>query len=223
MIRAALIDMDGILYDSMPYHAKAWKLLTSEMGFDLKEEEFFQYEGMTGEATINMLAMRELGKTFSRDEAKKLYQRKSEYFHRFGVPPRMPGASEVLNYLKANGIECILVTGSGQNSLLERLESDFPGIFYGDKMVTAWNVSKGKPHPEPYLKGAELARVSVKECIAIDNAPLGVESAHRAGVYTIGVTTGPIRASVIKESGADIVVDSMYGCFEFLKNNLGKL
>lgn len=223
MIKAALIDMDGVLYDSMPLHAAAWKRLTGEMGICLDEEEFYLYEGMTGEATINLIAGRELGRCFSKDEAKELYGKKSAYFVELGKPAKMKGAEETLRFLKDKGIICVLVTGSGQTSLLDRLSHDYPGIFSKDRMVTAWNVSKGKPDPEPYLKGAELAEVDIKECIAIDNAPLGVMSAHRSGAYTIGVTTGPIPPEELKKSGADVVVSSMEACCSFLKENLSKI
>ena len=223
MIKAALIDMDGVLYDSMPHHAKAWKRLADEMGMPLAEEEFYQYEGMTGEDTINKIALRELGKVFSKEETDRLYARKAKYFQSFGEPRLMPGAADVLEFLKREGIICVLVTGSGQTSLLGKLATDYPGVFASDRMVTAKNVGHGKPHPEPYLKGAALAGVEISECIAIDNAPLGVESAARAGAFTIGVTTGPIPASMLLEAGASVVVDSMEACCEFLKKNLPDL
>lgn len=220
MIKAALIDMDGVLYDSMPLHARAWSRMMSLLCINLPPEQFFRYEGMTGEATINLLAQKHLGKQFTSEECKELYRQKTEFFRAEGEAKPMPGAVEVLNFLDSYGIQCVLVTGSGQTNLIDRLQEHYPGIFKPECMVTSRNVVNGKPHPEPYLKGAKLAGCLPAECIAIDNAPLGVKSAHDAGVFTIGVTTGPIPGTELKEAGADVVVDSMSHCEQYLRHNL---
>lgn len=210
--------MDGVLYDSMPLHAKAWRQMTLEMGMDIPEDEFYQYEGMTGVATIALLADKYLGTTVGVEEAKSWYQKKADYFYSHGQANPMPGAYEALSVLKNSEIRCILVTGSGQTSLINKLEVDYPGVFCRDKMVTSANVTHGKPHPEPFLKAVEMAGVDTKECIAIDNAPLGVESAHRAGIYTIGVKTGPLPKQMLYNAGADKVVEGMMNMDAFLKN-----
>lgn len=219
MIRTALIDMDGVLYDSMPLHVSAWKTLTQEMGLDIPCNDFYLYEGMTGEETIKLLSKKYLDREFSKKECQSLYNRKAELFNSMDSPSIMNGAIKVLKYLKEKGIKCVVVTGSGQNSLIDKIESDFPGIFNKELMVTSHNVVNGKPHPEPYLKGASLSRTSVDECIAIENAPLGVESASRASVFTIAVNTGNINPELLKSSGANVVVPDMNACYFYLKNN----
>ena len=82
--------------------------------------------------------------------------------------------------------------------------------------MTAHDVKHGKPDPEPYLKGLQLAGVRPWEAVAIDNAPLGVESAHRAGILTLGVRTGPLPEGALREAGADIEVNSMLMCAKIL-------
>lgn len=67
----------------------------------------------------------------------------------------MPGSWEILQKIKAEGLTPILVTGSGQLSLLDRLAHNFPGMFQREHMVTAFDVRYGKPNPEPYLMGLE--------------------------------------------------------------------
>ncbi|MCH5247613.1 MAG: HAD family phosphatase [Muribaculaceae bacterium] len=223
MIRGALIDMDGTLYDSMPLHADAWSRVVKDIGFEIPRDEFFLYEGMTGEATINLLAKRELGKEFSKEECSRFYELKIRYFKELKEPPVINGAVETLQFLTDHGIICILVTGSGQSSLLDRLDKDFPGVFPASMRVTSRDVKKGKPDPEPFIKGMEKAGLSPWECIAIDNAPLGVKSAAASGAYTVGVVTGPIPSDELKKGGANIVVPSMNACFEFLRENLKKL
>ena len=109
----------------------------------------------------------------------------------------------------AREIKIVLVTGSAQNSLLDRLEKHYPGIFASERMVTGFDVKQGKPHPEPYLMGLKKAGVKAEEAVVIENAPLGVEAAHAAGICCIAVNTGPLPNHVLLEAGADIVLPSM--------------
>lgn len=205
----ALIDMDGTLYDSMGNHADAWVMACKEAGFDCTRDEFFLYEGRTGASTINLLALRQWGREATDDEKKKIYRIKTDCFNSLPSVAPMPGASELLSYMKEIGIRRVLVTGSGQSSLIDRLQADFPGAFSKDMMVTSSNVTHGKPHPEPYIRGLEFAGVAPTQAIAVENAPLGVESAAKAGVFTIGLTTGPIPASELYKAGAAVVYPSM--------------
>ena len=209
MKKFALIDMDGVLYDSMPFHARSWKLMMAEQGLDLPEEEFFLYEGLTGTATIDLIFRRELGRSVSDEEARRLYARKAELFNSMGEKRLMPGAHRMLRALKEAGVGRVLVTGSAQQSLLTRLEMDYPGMFDADKRVTALDVSHGKPNPEPYLKGLEKAGVSPEEAFVIENAPLGVRAGKAAGLFTIAVTTGPIPREEFVRENADLIFPSM--------------
>lgn len=207
--RAALIDMDGVLYDSMPGHARAWKRMMDEAGIECTEEEFFLYEGMTGRATIEMLAKERLGYVPEEDIITAMYARKSEYFKQQGPRKPMPGADRMIRTLQANGLTRVLVTGSAQRSLLESLARDYPGGFEADMRVTALDVNHGKPDPEPYLRGLKIANTKPTETIVIENAPLGVRSGHDSGCFTIGITTGPVPSESLYEEGADIVFGSM--------------
>ena len=103
----------------------------------------------------------------------------------------------------------VLVTGSGQSSLLNRLDSDYPGAFTAGLRVTSRDVTHGKPHPEPFLKGLELAGVRPDRCIVLENAPLGVEAADKAGIFTIAVNTGNLPENELWDAGAAIVFPSM--------------
>lgn len=215
---AALFDMDGILYDSMPGHAKAWFKMCSDVGIEATENEFFAYEGRTGASTINLLYNRQYGHGADEETCKRLYAIKSKYFKELGVPPLMKGAHNAVDAAMRGLLQCVLVTGSGQASILERLDNDYPGTF--SKRITAHDVEKGKPDPEPFLKGMELASVEPHRAIAIDNAPLGVQSASSAKAFTIGVRTGPIEKGSLSAAGADIEINSMVECAEIISQLL---
>lgn len=213
---AALIDMDGTLYDSMGNHADAWHRLATELGISATREEFFLYEGRTGASTLNILFNRAYGRDATAKEIEELYARKALYFTQMPSVKPMPGAMQLLEFFKEVNMRRVLVTGSGQRSLIDRLERDFPGAFTPNMMVTSRDVKCGKPHPEPFLKAMMLANVRPSQAIAIENAPLGVKSANDAGAFTIAVTTGPIPREELERAGAAIVFDSMPQCAEML-------
>lgn len=206
-IRAALIDMDGTLYDSMPWHARAWHRMVTELGIDADVNEFFAYEGMTGAATINLLFERAFNRRATDDEVKRLYAVKSKYFVENNQAVVMPGAQSMVSELRRNGIETVLVTGSGQSTLINKLDHDFDGAF--KLRITSHDVTHGKPDPEPYLRAMQLAGVEPTEAIVIENAPLGIVAGVRSGAFTVGVTTGPIPREQMEQADPDILFDSM--------------
>lgn len=214
--RAALIDMDGVLYDSMPGHTLAWKRMMEELGVQCTREEFYLYEGMTGIATINLLMKRELGREVDETRAKELYAVKSRYFREWGKAAPMPGASAMLAAIDGLGMKRVLVTGSAQSSLLDALDSDYPGVFAKDARVTALDVSRGKPDPEPYLKGAAITGAEPGRCLVVENAPLGVRAGKAAGCIVAAVTTGPIPKEDFEREGADFIFPSMEAFAEAL-------
>lgn len=210
-IKAVLFDMDGVLYDSMAAHARAWQETMEEFGFkSTRPEDFYLHEGRTGTSTINLLFEREFKRQATEEEITKIYDRKTELFYQYNSGNIIPGSKEVLELVKSNGLTPVLVTGSGQPSLLDKINVNFPDIFSNETMVTAFDVKIGKPHPEPFLMGLKKGgNLKPNQAIAIENAPLGTESAHKAGLFVIDVNTGPLPDEILKEAGGNIVFDSM--------------
>ncbi|MCM1137843.1 MAG: HAD-IA family hydrolase [Duncaniella sp.] len=218
--RAALIDMDGTLYDSMKNHSAAWYRLMTEAGIRCTRDEFYLYEGRTGASTINLLFNREFHRDATDEEKEDYYHKKTLYFNQLPWVEVMPGAVEMVSVFKDVDIKRVLVTGSGQSSLLNRIPEDFPGLLDETMRVTSRDVKHGKPHPEPYIRAMQLARVTPSQSIVVENAPLGVEAGDKAGAFTIGVTTGPIPKRAMIEAGAAIVFDSMLECADRLPSLL---
>ena len=208
-LKAVLFDMDGVLFNSMPYHADAWHKVMERHGLHLSREEAYMHEGRTGASTINIVYQRQYGKDATPEMIESIYAEKSAEFSTHPEPERMPGAWEVLQKVKAAGLIPVLVTGSGQHSLLNRLAHNFPGMFQRDHMVTAFDVKYGKPHPEPYLMGLEKAGVQANEAIVVENAPIGVQAGTAAGIFTVAVNTGPLDRQVLLDAGADLLFPSM--------------
>lgn len=210
--------MDGVLYDSMPSHVRAWHETMSSIGAPSTLEDFYLFEGRTGHSTIDILFRRAFGREATEEEKQMLYARKSQRFLELenaeSIP--MPGSLEVLKKVKELGLMRIIVTGSGQQFLFDKLHKDFAGYFDKDLMVTAFDVTQGKPHPEPYLMGLKKGNLQPDEAIVVENAPLGIESARAAGIYTVAVNTGPLPDKILWEAGANALYPSMTA----LANNL---
>ena len=221
-LKAAMFDMDGVLFDSMKNHAKCWHETMAHFGLDLPEWEAYMHEGRTGAGTINIVSVRQRGHEATEEEIEHIYKYKSELFNQCPKAERMPGAYELLCKVKASGVVPMVVTGSGQVTLLDRLNRNFPDVFKKELMVTAFDVKYGKPNPEPYLMGMEKARKvlnganglnreKLKPCnfIVVENAPLGVEAGVKAGVFTIAVNTGPLPDEALLSHGANLLFHSM--------------
>lgn len=225
-LKAFLFDMDGVLFDSMPNHAESWARAVQEHGLFMTREEVYMNEGRTGAGTINALAQRTWGRDATEEEIQQIYATKSRIFNSCKKALPMPRAAEVLNNVRAKGWLPLIVTGSGQVSLLDRLNLAYPGVFKRELMVTAFDVKQGKPFPEPYLKGLVKAGLALnadgtplkpEEAVVVENAPLGVKAAKAAGIFTIAVNTGPLPDSVLKDAGADVVLPSMAALAEALE------
>lgn len=217
--KALLSDMDGVLYNSMPFHAKAWAEAMKEEGIECEAIEFYAHEGRTGKGTINIYFNKYKNREATEEEVQRIYSAKAQRFVECGEALPMQGAQSAMQMIKESGRTIVLVTGSGQKSLLQKLSHHYPGIFTPETMVTAFDVTKGKPHPEPYLMGLKKAGVEPYEAIVLENAPLGVEAASAAGVFTIAVNTGPLSEEELYKAGADIV----YPDIEAFINDMKKI
>ena len=207
--KAVLFDMDGVLFDSMKNHTASWYRTMTSLNIPCTRDEFYLYEGCTGKDTINSFFRRSYRRDASDKEILDIYETKSSLFKELPEPLPMAGAREVVEDVVESGLKIVLVTGSGQKSLLERLGSAFPGIFSRENMVTAFDVKEGKPSPEPYLKGLVKAGVARNEAIVVENAPMGVRAGHAAGIFTVAVNTGPIPDQALMDEGADILFRDM--------------
>lgn len=222
-LKAVFFDMDGVLFDSMPNHAKTWAVVAREYGLDLSPEEVYMNEGRTGESTINMLTQRQWGRAATAREMEGLYARKCALFNQCKEAPPMPGAAEVLRCVKGAGLGIYVVTGSGQLSLLNRLQTNYPGYFSPDRLISSRDVRHGKPHPEPYLMALDRAGLQPWEALVVENAPLGVRSAVAARIFTVAVNTGPLQPQTLTNEGAHLVFPSMNALAEQWEDLLAAL
>lgn len=207
--KAVLFDMDGVLYDSMRFHSRSWYETACNHQLVSTPELFYLYEGRTGESTINELYQKTFGRDATEEEKVSIYEEKAILFNQYNDGKAMTGASDVLKAVRDSGLQTLVVTGSGQHSLINKLDHTYPGCFCREKMVTAFDVKYGKPHPEPYLMGLKKAGVKANEAIVVENAPMGVKAGVAAGIFTIAVNTGPLDDQVLLDAGADLLYPDM--------------
>ena len=208
-LHAVLFDMDGVLFDSMPYHAKAWSQVMTKAGFLFTPEDVYMNEGRTGADTINTASIQQFGVKATQEQIDALCQEKCEIFSTYPPTPRMPAALELVQKVKACGLTPMIVTGSGTPTLLDRIQSNFPGLFKEEHIVTSFNVKRGKPNPDPYLLALEKGGFKPHEAIVVENAPLGVTAGVAARLFTVAANTGPLKDDVLYEAGANIVLSSI--------------
>ena len=180
---AVLWDMDGTLVNTEPYWISAETELIESFGGSWTHEEALQLvgSGLFASATI----IQAKGVDLPADEIiDRLTDRVLEQLVEFGIPWR-PGARELLTELREQRIPTALVTmsiGRMAHHVADRL-----GFVGFDAVVSGDDVVQSKPHPEPYLRGAELLGVDPADCIAIEDSEPGIRSAHAAGSIVIGV------------------------------------
>ncbi|MBC7085739.1 MAG: HAD family phosphatase [Methanomethylovorans sp.] len=209
MLRSIIFDMDGVLVDSMPSHADAWLAVSREIGADISREEIYEIEGANHIQGIQWL-FGKAGKEVQPYLYEEIKRRKVEFFSANARVYPFEGMFDCLSSLKKH-FSLAVVTGSDRCTVKKITDSFFADIF--DIFVCSEDVCYGKPFPDPYLKAVELLGMRKEECIVIENAPMGVESAKRAGLFCVGV---PTYVPPSRLSAADIVLDDHKSLYEYL-------
>ena len=215
-IKAVFFDQDGVLYNSMPYHAESWAWAMTKHGLPYTAMECYRNEGRTSTGVIQEHHQQMYGTDASPELVEAIYKDKTEHFTQMtgGFPGIIPDVDKVLYFLRSQGVQCWVVTGSGQRNLIDALNKTFDNVFTG--IISSFDVTKGKPDPEPYLKAWERSGFKKEECMVVENAPLGVRAAKAAGLYTFAVNTGPLPDAELWDEKADEVLPDMRALLERL-------
>ena len=208
--KAVLFDMDGVLYDSMPHHAVAWQESMKRFGIDMTAADAYATEGARGIDTIQMMVKKQKGIDISLEEAQKMYDVKAEIFHSMPTAGIFPGVKEIMRKIKDAGMQTCVVTGSGQRQLILRLLDDFGEYLDEAHIVTAYDVERGKPNPDPYLMGLQKAgNLQPWEGIVVENAPLGVRAGIAANIFTVAINSGPLPDDELTGKGSNLLYHKM--------------
>lgn len=202
---AVIFDMDGVLVDSFHAHYESWRIVAAEHGRRITEAEFAATFGKTSREVI---AAWWPDNPKSEAEIHAIDDRKEAVFRELLEKdfPVMPGARELLQALRRHGIgTAVGSSGPPENVdfVLDRggLRELFGAVVHGR------DVERGKPDPQVFLLAAQRLGVPPEACAVIEDAALGIEAAHRAGMIAIGLaSTGRTRCELNK---AELVIDSL--------------
>lgn len=196
-----LFDMDGVVVDSMPMHLRTWHQALASLGVEVTAQDLYPLEGVPTERTAQLLTERLLGAPCSEGEARQLAECKRELFRRDFEPALMGGMGPLLHDLHGRGYRLGLVTGSARQVADEVLgPTGMAGLF--ETMVTGDEVTQGKPAPEPYQRAARRLGLTPRECLVVENAPLGIQAARTAGMRCVALET-TLPAEQLLAAGAE--------------------
>lgn len=214
--KAVLFDMDGVLYDSMPNHAIAWQQSMARFGINMTAEDAYATEGARGIDTIRNMVLQQKGETITQERAQEMYDEKTRIFHSLPEAKIMDGVISLMEEIHQRGWTIGVVTGSGQRPLINRLLTDFHEYLDEKHVVTAYDVKRGKPNPDPYLMGMEKVGTQPSQTIVIENAPLGIMAGVAAKAFTIAVNTGPLDDSILLKANPNALCHNMYEAKELI-------
>ena len=187
-MKAFLFDLNGTMINDMEFHTRAWQhLMNNDLGgnFTWDEVKAHMY-GKNPEVLVRMFG----ADRFTEEEMKHLSMEKEKAYQRAYLPQLslLPGLADLLEKAYQKGI--LMAIGSAAIPFNIDFVLDNLNIrHYFMAIVSADDVSISKPHPETYLKCAELLNVSPADCLVFEDVPKGVEAALNAGMDAVVLTT----------------------------------
>jgi beta-phosphoglucomutase family hydrolase len=185
--QACIFDMDGTLVDNMGFHHVIWSEFLASIGSPTDPETF--YRRTVGK--VNSEILRDLVRPDLTDAEVAAYSLRKEELYRARFKPSqavVPGLVDYLHRLRAAGLPLALATSAGRENVAFVLrELGIEGVFAA--LVTAEEITRGKPDPEIFLLAAERLGVAPAACLVFEDSPSGLEAAHSAGMRSIALTT----------------------------------
>lgn len=205
-MKGVLFDLDGVLIDSETLYTEFWS--NAEKKYPTSVEDFAYV--IKGNNLAKILSTYFPDKEVQADLLRMIdeFERNMQY-HIF------PGAMELVNSLNQQNIPCAIVTSS-DISKMDKLAMQHPDFLnHFNAMVTGNMVSKSKPDPECFLRGAEMIGVDIKDCVVCEDSPSGILAGLNSGAKVIAIATTLRRKDINKDahkivdSIADISVDDI--------------
>lgn len=212
-IEAFIFDLDGVITDTAEYHFLAWKALAEELGIVFTREDNEELKGVSRMDSLEkILLLGGRASDFSDAEKNELAARKNGHYVELiqDITPAdlLPGIKELIADIKANGLKLGLASAS-KNAFTVMDSLGMKSQF--DCIVDARTVVNGKPHPEVFLRAAEMLGVEPKSCIGIEDAAAGVQAIKSAGMFAVAI--GPKEsfknADLVYASTAELSLDKI--------------
>ncbi len=186
-MKAFIFDLDGVIVDTAKYHFKSWKIIAKKIGFKLSKTQNELLKGVSREESLNKV-LNWGGISIDRLEKNKYLEEKNQLYKGFinnlNHMDILPGVNKLINFARNNNIPIALGSASkNAHRILEKL-----GIKNKFKVIIDGNLtSKSKPHPEVFLRGAEILGINPKNIIVFEDSIAGIEAANKAKMISIAV------------------------------------
>jgi HAD superfamily hydrolase (TIGR01509 family) len=223
MIKAILFDMDGVIVDSEPLHKKAYYKMFKDVGIEVPDTLF---ESFTGQSTLRIC--QKLCLDFNLKQAPEdLVSLKRKHFKYIFASDAnfqlIDGVLDLIIDYTKNGLKLVLASSASMvtiNNIFNRFKLDQ----YFIAKLSGADLKASKPHPEIFIKAANISGFKKEECIVIEDSTNGIEAASGAGIYCIGFDS--FHSKNQDYSKADLVVDDLsqisFNKIENLFQNLSK-
>ncbi len=212
-IEGIVFDMDGVLIDSMYYHAISFEEALGDMGIDIDKDEIYMLEGKGAETAIKNI-LEDRGIEPNEYIIEELVERKRKIFNDMNEATVFEGMEKTVESLKKE-FRLGLVTGSNRDTVEEFVNKYFKDIF--DIIITEEDTENKKPNPDPFEKSIQKLGLNKENVLVVENAPLGVLSAKEAGIKCWAVATY-VEKNDLKEAGADKVFNNHEDLIKSLEN-----
>ncbi len=198
-----IFDMDGVLADTGPIHFESWVNLGREIGVEFTREFFEQNFGQQSPTITRKLLGPEPDEVLIEEWAKLKEKNYRELLNDKLEP--LPGVMKLLSDLKSFGFK-LAVGSSGPSENVDLLLTSLKIKHFFDVIITAAEVKLGKPNPDVFLIAAKNLNIKPKNCIVIEDAPVGIEAAKRAGMISIALTTTQNKENLFN---ADLIIKDL--------------
>jgi len=202
-IKACIFDLDGVIVDTAVYHYKAWKRLANSLGFDFTEEQNEKLKGVSRVRSLELI-LQWGGITKTAAEQEVLATEKNTWYvemiSHMKPDEILPGAKEFVQACRDAGIKTALGSAS-KNSMMILEKIGMVDLF--DAIIDGNKVSKAKPDPEVFLKGAEAVGVAPADCVVFEDAIAGIEAAIAGGMKAVGIGSPEVLTE------ADLVISGL--------------
>jgi len=192
---AAIFDMDGTLIDNTPYHFKSWQMLYKKYGKGeiTKDTYYKEISGVPVMETIRTV----FGERRTDDELKALLNEKEEFYRASYAPYVAPinGLENFLAELKNAGVKMAMGTSATEEDI-KFIFNHIPIKQYFDAIIDSSMVTRPKPDPQVFLKGAKKLNMPPAKCIVFEDSLAGVRAANSAGMKVAAITTGHTAAEL---------------------------
>lgn len=181
-IQAILFDFDGTLADTMQRHFLCWKQTLEEVGVVINEGDYYPMEG----SSLHKIAEKYTGSQEQQFINKLVVRKKKLYvdLYKHETLAFYPGSVKLIQFLTKK-YPLAIVTAGHEDQLRNTAPKEFLNLFAN--LTCGDSVKSNKPSPEPYIAACKKLRKDPRTCVVVENAPLGVTSAIKAGCYCIGV------------------------------------